>query len=154
MAEETVIEHPNRRKPAAQLARLVVVVLLLATAVLLLITTLGGWDTFEGDKPILILFIAIYLVLALFVARWSRGVLMMGVAMAVFLGIFAVLAAPSWFDRDAPGYTDPGLSSAVLGLLCILIAALQAALIIVGLIAFRQRWNVEVERPRAEPAPA
>ena len=152
--EQVVIEHPNRRKAASQLARLIVVLLLLASAFLVAVVTIGGWDTLEGAKPIQIAFILIYLVLAFFVARWSRGVLPLATALAIILGIFAVVAAPAWFDRARDGFTDPGLSSDLLGLVCVLIAALQAALIVASLQAFRQAWNVEAERPVAEPATA
>jgi hypothetical protein len=154
--EFVVIEHPNRRKAASQLARLIVVLLLLASAFLTAVVTIGGWDTLEGAKPIQIAFILIYLVIAFFVARWSRGVLPLATALAIILGIFAVVAAPAWFDRDRTGFHVPGLSSDLLGLICVLIAALQAALIIASLQAFRQAWNVEVERtvPEREPVTA
>jgi hypothetical protein len=152
--EQVVIEHPNRRKAASQLARLIVVVLLLATAFLVAVVTIGGWDTLEGAKPIQVAFILLYLALAFFVARWSRGVLPMIAALAIILGIFAVVAAPAWFDRARDGFTDPSISSDVLGLVCVLIAALQVALIVASLQAFRQAWNVEVERAPAEPVTA
>jgi hypothetical protein len=155
MADETVvIEHPNRRKAASQLARLIVVLLLLGSALLVAVVTIGGWNTLEGAKPIQIAFILVYLVLAFFVARWSRGVLPLATALAIILGIFAVIAAPAWFDRARDGFTDPGLSSDLLGLICVLIVALQAALIVASLQAFRQAWNVEVERTVAEPVTA
>jgi hypothetical protein len=155
MAGETVvIEHPNRRKAASQLARLIVVLLLLASAFLVAVVTIGGWNTLEGAKPVQVAFILIYLLLAFFVARWSRGVLPMIAALAVILGIFAVVAAPAWFDRARDGFTDPSLSSDLLGLICVLIAALQVALIVASLQAFRQAWNVEIERAVAGPATA
>ena len=151
--DRVVIEHPNRRKASSQLARLVVIVLLLASAGVVLIVSLGGWDTIEGAKPVQLLFIAVYVVFALFVARWSRGVLPMIAALAVILGIFGAVAAPAWFDRDKDGFTDPAISSAVLGLLCALLVVLQIALILSALVGFRQQWHVEVER-RREAAPA
>jgi hypothetical protein len=161
MADETVVvEHPNRHKAASQLTRLIVIVLLLASAAVLTLISVGGWDTLEGAKPVQVAFILIDLVFAIFVARWARGVLPMIAALAVVLGIFAAIAAPGWFDRARDGFTDPGLSSDVLGLLCALLVPLQAALIVACLQGFRQGWNVEVERtaeapPRgAEPAPA
>jgi len=154
MAEDEVkIEHPNRRKPASQLARLVVIVLLIASAAVVLIVSIGGWDTIEGAKPIQVAFIVLYVVLALFVARWSRGVLPMIAALAVILGIFGAVAAPAWFDRDKDGFTDPAIASGVLGLFCALLVLLQIALMLSAMIGFRQKWNVEVER-RKEAAPA
>jgi hypothetical protein len=148
---EVVVEHPNRAKASSQLTRLLVILLLLASAALNAIVAIGGWSTLEGAKPVQVAFILVYLVLAVFVARWSRGVLPMAAAFAVLLGIFAAVAAPAWFSRDKTGFSDPGLSSSVLGLLCVLLVALQVALIVVAMQGFRQAWNVEVER---EAAPA
>ena len=71
-------------------------------------------------------------------------------ALAIILAIFGAVAAPAWFDRDGPGFTDPALSADVLGLLCTLLVALQLVLAVVAMIAFRQKWNVEAERPRSE----
>jgi hypothetical protein len=159
MAEEerVVIVHPNRRKASSQLARLVVIALLIVSAAVVLIIAIGGWDAIEGAKPVQIAYVVIYFVLALFVARWSRGVLPMIAALAIILAIFAAVAAPAWFDRDKDGFTDPALSADLLGLLCTLLVPLQLALIVVAMIGFRQRWNVEAERPRGEerhPEPA
>jgi hypothetical protein len=157
--ERVVIVHPNRRKASSQLARLVVIALLIVSAAVVLIVALGGWDAIEGAKPVQLAYIVVYFVLALFVARWSRGVLPMIAGLAIVLAIFGAVAAPAWFDRDKSGFTDPALSSDVLGLLCTLLVPLQLALMIAAMIGFRQRWNVEAERPRGEerhqePAPA
>jgi hypothetical protein len=152
--DDVVIEHPNRRKAASQLTRLLVIVLLLASAALVLIITLGGWSALEGAKPVQFLFIIVDVVLAVFVARWSRGVLPMAAGFAVILGIFGAVAAPAWFSRDNPGFTNPALPSSLLGLLCVLLVPVQLALIIFAMQGFRQRWNVEAERPRREAATA
>jgi hypothetical protein len=151
--DQVVIEHPNRRKAASKLARLLVIALLIASAAVVLIITIGGWETIEGAKPVQIAFIPLYLVLAIFVARWTRGVLPMIAALAIILGIFAAVSGPAWFDRDKPGFTDPALDAAILGLLCFVLLALQVALILAAMIGFRQRWNVEVERTRGEREP-
>jgi hypothetical protein len=155
---DVVIVHPNRRKASSQLARLLVIALLLASALVVALVAIGGWDAIEGAKAVQIAFIVVYFVLALFVARWSRGVLPMIAALAIVLAIFGAVAAPAWFDRDGPGFTDPSLSAGVLGFLCALLVPLQVALIIAAMIGFRQRWNVEEERAREsrtpEPAPA
>jgi hypothetical protein len=155
MADETVVvDHPNRGRAASKATRLLVIVLLLASAGVVTIISIGGWSTLEGAKPIQVAFILVYLVFAIFVARWSRGVLPMIAALAIILAIFAAIAAPAWFARAKVGFTDPALSSDVLGLLCTLLVPLQLALIVVAMQGFRQAWNVEVERTRAEPAPA
>lgn len=152
--DDVVIEHPNRKKAASQLTRLLVIVLLLASAALVLIVTLGGWSALEGAKPVQFLFILVDVILAVFVARWSRGVLPMAAAIAVILGIFAAVAAPAWFSRDSPGFENPALPDSLLGLICVLIVPVQLALIIFAMQGFRQRWNVEAERPQREPAAA
>ena len=143
------IEHPNRRKPASKLARLLVIALLIVSAAVVLIVSVGGWDALEGAKGVQLAFIAVYVVMALFVARWSRGVLPMIAALAIILGIFGAIAAPAWFDRTKDGFTDPTLTADLLGLLCALLVPLQLALVLAAMIGFRQRWNVEVERERA-----
>jgi hypothetical protein len=152
--DDVVIEHPNRKKATSKLTRLLVIILLLVSAALVLIVTLGGWSALAGAKPIQFLFILVDVVLAVFVWRWSRGVLPMAAAIAVMLGIFAAVAAPAWFSRDNPGFEDPALPSSLLGLLCALIVPIQLALIVVAMQGFRQRWNVEAERPRRQPAAA
>src|SRR3954451_3441816 len=150
MAEEprTRIEHPNRGKASSQVTRLIVVLLLLVSVVLMMIVTIGGWATLAGAKPVQLAYILVYLVLAFFVARWNRGVLPLLVALAIGLGIFAAISVPGWFARDHPGFTDPGLASYLLGLICALIAIVQLLLIFVAMRGFRQPWNVERETPR------
>jgi hypothetical protein len=154
MDGDVVIEHPNRDRASSRLARLLVIALLLVSAAVVLIVSIGGWDAIEGAKPVQVAFIVVYFVLALFVARWSRGVLPVIAAVAVILGIFGAIAAPAWFDRDKDGFTDPALTADVLGLLCGLLVVLQLALVLAATVGFRQRWNVEAERPREDPAPA
>jgi hypothetical protein len=150
MAEEprTRIEHPNRGKASSQVTRLVVVVLLLVSVGLMLIVTIGGWATLEGAKPVQLAYILLYLVLAFFVMRWSRGVLPLIAALAIGLGIFAAISVPGWYARDHPGFSDPGLASDLLGLVCALIAIVQLLLIFFAMSGFRQAWNVEVEKAR------
>src|SRR4051812_41758413 len=104
---DVAVEHPNRKKLGSRLARLVVILLLLVSAAVVAIVTVGGWSTLEGAKALSVAFIVVYVVLAVFVARWSRGVLPLIAGIAVILGIFAAVAAPGWFERDADGFTDP-----------------------------------------------
>ena len=144
---ETRIEHPNRKKAASKLTKMIVVLLLLASAALLAIITWGGWDTLEGAKPLQIAYIVVYLVMAFFVLRWSRGVLPVAAALAIIMLIFAAVSAPGWFDRDKTGFTDPTLDEGLIGLLTALMVPLQILLIAFSMSGFRQEWNVEVERP-------
>src|SRR5919106_1823646 len=154
MAEPGVrIEHTNRHKAASKLTRAIVVVLLLVSAFLVTLVTIGGWDVLQGAKALQISYIAVYLVIAFFVLRWSRGVLPLAAALAFVLLIFAAVSAPAWFDRDKPGFADPAIDEGILGLITALLVPIQLLLIAVAMSGFRQAWNVEVERPADEPPP-
>ena len=153
------IEHPNRAKAASKITRLIVVVLLLVSAFLVTVVTIGGWDVLQGAKALQIAYIVIYVVIAFFVMRWSRGVLPLAAALAIVLLIFAAVSAPAWFDRDKSGFTDPAIDEGILGLITALIVPVQILLIAFAMSGFRQAWNVEVEkpvdeRPGRDPAPA
>ncbi len=148
------IEHPNRAKAASKATRLVVVVLLVVSAVVLAVIALGAWSTLEGARAPQLAYVALYLLMAFLVLRWSRGVLPVAAALAVIMLIFAAVSAPQWFDRDQPGFTDPALDEGIVGLLTALLVPLQLLLIAFALSGFRQAWNVEVEHPAAGPSPA
>jgi presenilin-like A22 family membrane protease len=151
-SNDVIVTHPNRDKPVVQSTRATVVLLFLVTAALLLIITVSGWNVFESALPIQIAYIVIYLTLAFFAARWNRGVLPVGAALAVILTIFALVAAPGWFDRDKTGFEAPNyLNASLLGLLTLLIAPVQVLLVVFAMRGFQQGWNVEVERPSAGP---
>jgi protein-S-isoprenylcysteine O-methyltransferase Ste14 len=155
MAEDEVrIEHPNRDKAASKATKAVVILLLLVSAALVAIVTVGGWDALEGAKPVQVAYIAIYLLIAFYVARWNRGVLPVAAALAIVLLIFAAVSAPSWFDRDRTGFSDPALDSGLLGLVTVLIVPVQLLLIAFAMRGFSQEWNVEVERRVERPGRA
>ena len=142
---QTRIEHPNRKKASSKVTRAFVFVLLIASAVLLAIITWGGWDTLEGAKALQITYIVLYLVMAFFVLRWSRGVLPVASALAIIMLIFAAVSAPQWFERDKEGFANPTLAEGVLGMLSALMVPLQLLLIAFAMRGFSQAWNVEVE---------
>ena len=143
--ENVRIEHPNRKKAASKVTRLIVILLLLGSAGLLAIISWGGWDTLEGAKALQIAYIVFYLAMAFFVLRWSRGVLPLTAAMAIIMLIFAAVSTPQWFDRDKAGFTSPNLDESLIGLLTALMVPLQILLIAFAMSGFRQAWNVEVE---------
>lgn len=148
-----VIEHPNRAKASSRATKLIVLVLLLVSVGLMLIVTIGGWDALQGAKPVQIAYILIYLIMALYVARWNRGVLPLAAALAILLLIFAAVAVPGWYDRDHSGFAQPAINAGVLGLVTALIIPVQILLIAFAMRAFNQAWNVEVERtPSASAA--
>jgi hypothetical protein len=147
MAEDgVVIEHPNRDKASSKATRSVVIFLLLGSAALIGIVTIGGWDALAGAQVVSLAYVAIYVLMAYYVARWNRGVLPVAAALAIIMLIFAAVAGPGWFDRDAPGYTDPTIPSNVLGLITLIIVPVQALLIAFSMRGVQQAWNVEVER--------
>jgi hypothetical protein len=157
MDEPVRIEHPNRRKASSKATRVVVILLLLVSAALVAIISIGGWDAIEGAKALQVAYIVVYVVLAVFVGRWSRGVLPLAAALAIVLLIFAAVSAPAWYDRDQEGFTDPALDESILGLLTAILVPVQVLLIAFAMRGFQQAWNVEVERPaepRRDPSPA
>jgi K+-sensing histidine kinase KdpD len=146
--DDVVIERPNRRKASSRITKAIVVLLLLVSAALVLIVTIGGWDQLEGAKALQVAYVALYLLMAVLVARWNRGVLPVAAALAIVMLIFAAVAGPAWFERDKEGFADPALDASLLGLVTLLIVPVQALLIVVAMQGFRQAWNVEVERRR------
>jgi lysylphosphatidylglycerol synthetase-like protein (DUF2156 family) len=152
-----VIEHPNRDKAESRATKTLVVALLLISAAIMAIITIGGWDTLQGAKSLQIAYLLIYLVLAYQIARWRSGLLPVAAALAIVLLIFAAISGPEWFGRDRDGFSNPLLDESLLGLLTVLLVALQLALIVFAARGFSQKWSVEVERggpgPRA-PQPA
>ncbi|HTB50888.1 MAG TPA: hypothetical protein VK701_07920 [Solirubrobacteraceae bacterium] len=141
-----IVTHPNRSKPAAQATRATVVLLLLVSVALILIVTIGGWGTLEGGIPILLAWAILYLLMAFFAGRWSRGVLPMAAALALLLLVFALVAAPSWFARDKAGYAQPSVNAGLLGVLTLVIIPVQMLLIAFAMRGFQQGWNVELEQ--------
>jgi hypothetical protein len=141
-----IVTHPNRSKPVVQATRMTVVLLLIASAALILIVTIGGWGTLEGDIPILLAFAIVYLLMAFFAGRWSRGVLPMAAALALLLLVFAIVAAPSWFARDKAGFAEPALNAGLLGVITLVIVPVQILLIAFAMRGFSQGWNIELEQ--------
>jgi hypothetical protein len=113
------------------------------------VVTIGGWERLQGTSVAVmsLLYALIYIVFAVLVLRWNRGVLPVAAALAIILAIFAALAAPAWFDRSKDGLSPPALPDDLLGLLCILIVPIQLLLIVIAMIGFSQEWHVEEERP-------
>jgi hypothetical protein len=149
---DVAIEHPNREKAASKVTRAIVILLLLASAFLMIVISAGAWDTLVGAKALQVIYIGVYIGIAVMVLRWSRGVLPVAAALAIVLFIFALVSVPGWFERDKDGFTDPAIASDVVGLLTALLIPLQLLLIAFAMRGFQQAWNVEIERP-AEPPP-
>jgi hypothetical protein len=123
--------------------------LLLITAGLIIVVTIGGWPRLESSSMgvVSLAWAALYILFAVLVSRWSRGVLPVASASAIILAIFAAVSAPSWFDRSKAGLSPPPLPDDLLGLLTILIVPVQLLLITIAMVGFSQEWHVEEERP-------
>jgi hypothetical protein len=148
--DDIIIEHPNREKAGSKVTKLIVILLLLVSTALLVIVSIGGWEKMAGAKPLLIAYIILFLVLAFFVARWSRGVLPVASALAIILLIFAAVSASGWYERGNDGFAATTLPAELLGLLCLILIPVQILLIAFAMRGFQQAWNVEVERPKGE----
>lgn len=142
--------RPNREKIESQTTRFLTVLLMIVSAILMLIVTLGGWSVLVGGSTygiIALVFVAVYLLLAVMTWRWSRGALSLTLALSVLLGIFCAVGAGSWFARNKAGFSEAALPADLIGLLVIVLIPVQVALLIVAAIAFNQEWHVEEERP-------
>jgi hypothetical protein len=149
-----VIERPNREKASSKTTRAIVVALLLISAAVMLIVMLGGWSALQSGPALQLAYVVVYVGMAYYIAQWNRGPLPVAAALAIILAIFAVIAAPQWFERDKSGFATPdsvfgttGLDAQVLGLLTWLLVPLQALLLFFSMQGFRQDWHVEVEHP-------
>lgn len=148
---EPVIYHPNRDKAEAKATKAIVVLLLLVSAGLVLLITLGGWSALQGAQPFAFVYVFLNLLFAYYVSRWNRGILTVAAAFAVFFGVLALVAGPSWFARDKEGFADPTLDPGMLGLLTFVLVPVQALLVAFCARAFSQRWNVEIEVDPDDP---
>lgn len=151
--------HPNREKAESKTTKAIVAFVLIISAVLLVIITLGGWERLQSTTVGLMTlgWALLYVVFALLIMRWNRGVLPVAAALAVLMIIFAAVAAGGWFARDKPGLESPALPEDLLGLLTLIVIPVQLLLLIVAMVGFNQAWNVEEERPvgdRGAPPPS
>ncbi len=141
--------RPNRAKASSKTMKAVIAFVLLVSAGLLVIITIGGWDRLLGTSvaAMTLFWAALYVVFALLVMRWSRGILPVTAALAIILAIFAGIAAPEWFARSKDGLDSPALPEDLIGLLTLVVGAVQILLIVVSMAGFSQEWHVEEERP-------
>jgi hypothetical protein len=141
--------RPNREKAESKTTKAVVAFVLLISAALLVIITLGGWERLQspGIGALTIAWAGLYVLFALLVIGWNRGVLPVASALAVIMVIFAAVAAPGWFDRAKDGLSSPLLPEELLGLLTVIVIPVQLLLVLVAMVAFNQEWHVEEERP-------
>ncbi len=156
MEDGYVIDRPNRAKQSSQTTRAIVVLLLLVSALLQLVVIAGGWSALQGSRAVQLVYMLLYVGIAVLVGRWNRGVLPVAAALAILLLIFAAVSGPEWLDRDKTGFSTPesifggdGLESSMLGLITLIIIPVQVLLIAMCAQAFRQEWHVELEVPKS-----
>jgi lysylphosphatidylglycerol synthetase-like protein (DUF2156 family) len=147
---DIVIVHPNRQGAEAKATKAAVIFLLIVSSAVTAIITIGGWSKLEGAQIWAIFYVVIYVVMAVLVSRWNRGILPVAAALAILFAVVAVVAAPAWFDRDKAGFADPALPPGILGLLTAILVPVQILLIAFAMRAFSQKWNIEVEVTRDE----
>jgi hypothetical protein len=153
------VVYPNREKASSKLMKLIVALVLFASVGLILILTIGGWSQLEGMKPLNFFWCIAYVIIAVYVFRWARGMLPIAAGLAVLMLMIAVVAGlglsgTSWFDRSHAGFAQAqslfggnGLSADTLGTVTLLLIPVQVLLIVVAMRAFAQGWNVEQEVP-------
>src|SRR6266498_1535482 len=92
--------RPNREKAETKTTKAIVAFVLLVSAGLLVVITIGGWPRLEGASVgvATLLWAALYVLFALLVVRWNRGILPVASALAIILAIFAAIATPAWFE--------------------------------------------------------
>ncbi len=141
--------RPNREKAESKTMKAVIALVLLISAALLLIVTLGGWERLQSSSVgfMSLAWAALYVIFALLILRWNRGLLPVSASLAIILAIFATIAGPAWFERAKDGLDSPVLPEDLLGLLTLVLVPVQIVLIIVAMIGFNQEWHVEEERP-------
>ncbi len=144
-SEGVRLHHPNQEKASSKTTKFVIILLILISVVLMAIQTIGGWSKLQGAQPVQIGFMVVYLVLAYYVARWSRGAVILTAALAIFVLIFAAIAGPEWFARDKSGFSNPEINEAIVGLITLLLVPVQILLIGFAMSGFQQAWNVEEE---------
>lgn len=141
--------HPNQEKGESKTTKAIIAFVLLVSAALLVVITIGGWDRLQspGVGMMTIAWAVLYVVFALMVFFWRRGILPVTAAMAMVMLIFAAVAAGGWFARAKDGLESPALPEELLGLLTVIVIPVQVLLIAVAMVGFNQAWNVEEERP-------
>jgi hypothetical protein len=141
--------RPNREKAESKTTKAIVALVLLTSAGLIALIVIGGWQRLESQSVgvITLIWAGLYVLFAILVLRWNRGVLPVASALAIIMAIFAAISAPAWFDRSKPGLSGPALPDDLLGLLCLIVIPVQLLLIAVAMAGFNQNWHVEEERP-------
>ena len=150
-SSNTVMVTPNRHRAESKATRVAVILLLLVSAFLTALIAIGGASALPVNMQIFTFAaIILFLVLAYYVFRWSRGVLAMAAALAVLLAVLSIVASAGWFSRDQTGFDQTLIPAGILGLICIVLVPVLLLLVAFSMRAFNQAWNIEVAVPEHE----
>lgn len=155
MAEKVIAREgyelwrPNREKAQNKTTKAIVAFVLLVSAGLIAVIVIGGWERMQSSMIAVfsLIWAGLYVIFAVLIARWNRGLLPVAASLAVIMTIFAGVAAPGWFARSKDGLDSPLLPEDLVGLLVVILIPVQILLVVVALIGFGQEWHVEEERP-------
>lgn len=140
-----VMVNPNRHRAESKATRIAVVLLLLVSAFLTAVVAIGGASALPTGMQVFTFgAIILFLVLAFYVLRWSRGVLAMAAALAILLAVLAIVASSGWFSRDQAGFDQSLVPAGILGLVCIVLVPVLLLLVAFAMRGFNQAWNIEV----------
>jgi peptidoglycan/LPS O-acetylase OafA/YrhL len=142
--------HPNREKADVITTKFVITFLMLATAAICALIAVSGWTLLSGGASMgitCLIYAGLYALFGFRAMQWSRGVLPVSAALSLILAIFCGVAANSWFARDKDGFEDALLPVPIIGLLVLILLALQIILAAAAFYGFSQEWHVEEERP-------
>lgn len=141
--------RPNREKAQSKTTKAIVALVLLVSAGLIGLIILGGFERMQSTSIAIgtLAWAALYVIFAILILNWNRGLLPVAASLAVIMTIFAGVAAPGWFARAKDGLDSPILPEDLVGLLIVVLVPVQILLVIVSLVAFNQEWHVEEERP-------
>ena len=139
-----VFATPNRHRAESKATRVAVILLLLVSAILTAVVAIAGMPVSSGMHLFTFVFTGLFLGMAYYVIKWSRGVLAMAAGFAVLFALLAIVAAPGWFSRDQTGFAEPLLPAAVIGLIVVVLVPVQLLLVAFAMRGFNQGWNIEV----------
>jgi lysylphosphatidylglycerol synthetase-like protein (DUF2156 family) len=146
-----VMVNPNRHRAESKATRVAVILLLLVSAFLTALIGVGGAEALPPSMQIFTFAaIILFLVMAFYVFKWSRGVLAMSAALAVLVAVLSIVASSGWFSRDQAGFEQSLIPAAVLGLICIVLVPVLLLLVAFAMRGFNQAWNIEVAVPEDE----
>ncbi len=144
------LRHPNREKASSQATKTVVTLLLLASSVLIGVVLIGGWTQMQGARWLTAIYVVLYLIMAYYVFKWRRGILIMAAGAALLFASMTAPGLPGWFERTKEGYAETWLPAGLIGLLTVVIIIVQSFTVVASMIGFNQAWNVEVEERTGE----